>query len=255
MPILTALLLFAAPAPAAAITSEKIADERYRIVLTAPGLTLEQGQAEAAGEAARLCGGGPVTLGRFRWRSEQKLDSAAGRRTVVALTLEQEADCSAAPPPPAPRPTGWKPTPADRKAVMDLTARYFEARDSGRFRDAWALLTPSMQALSPFSDWQAARKAFNDRSGGGLRRGPVKVTWYDNPVNAPRGGIFAAVDFVGKADKLQIICGYLMWLRQPDGSWRITREEEGSLEARPDRPSSPEQLEEGKAAMGCREPE
>jgi hypothetical protein len=252
MPILTALLLAATP-PAPAISSEKIADKRYRIVLTAPGLTLEQGQLRASEEAARLCGGGPVTLGRFRWRSDQELDSAARSRTVVALILEQEADCSAMPPPPAPRPTGWQPGPADMKAVTDLTARYFEARDSGRFRDARNLLTPSMQALSPFSDWQAARKGFNDRSGGGLRRGPVKVTWYDNPVNAPLGGIFAAVDFVGKADKLQIVCGYLVWLRQPDGSWRITREEEGSLETGPDGPSGPGQLEQAKAAMGCRE--
>lgn len=254
MPILTALLLAATP-PAATISSEKIADKRYRIVLTAPGLTLDQGQARASEEAARLCGGGPVTLGRYRWRSDQKLDSAAGSRTVVALTLEQEADCSAAPPTAAPRPTGWQPGPADMKAIMDLTARYFEARDSGRFRDAWSLLTPSMQALSPFPDWLAAHKGFNERSGGGLRRGPVKVTWYDNPPNAPVGGIFAAVDFVGKADKLRIICGYLVWLRQPDGSWRITREEEGSLEDRPDLPSSPAQFEQAKAAMGCREPD
>lgn len=254
MPILTALLLAATP-PAEAMSSEKIADKRYRIVLTAPGLTLEQGQMRAGEEAARLCGGGPVTLGRFRWRSDQDLDSVRGSRTVVGLTLEQEADCSATPPPAVPRPIGWKPGPADMKAVRDLTVRYFEARDSGRFRDAWNLLTPSMQALSAFSDWEAAHKGLNQRSGGGVRRGPVKVTWYDNPPNAPLGGIFAAVDFVGRADKLQVICGYLMWLRQPDGSWRLTREEEGSLEARPDRPSSPEQLAQAKAAMGCREPD
>lgn len=138
---------------------------------------------------------------------------------------------------------------------MDLTARYFEARDSERYRDAWNLLTPSMQEMSPLAEWQAARKAFNDRAGGGLRRGAVKVTWYDNPPNAPLGGIFAAVDFVGKAEKLQIICGYLMWLRQPDGSWRITREEEGSIENRPGVKSSAEQIALAKAEMGCREPE
>jgi hypothetical protein len=137
------------------------------------------------------------------------------------------------------------------KGVLDLTGRYFQARDSGRYRDAWNLLTPSMQEMSPLSEWQTARKAFNDRAGGGLRREPVKVTWYDNPANAPVAGIFAAVDFVGRADKLQIICGYLVWLRQPDGSWRITREEEGSIEDKPGVTSSPEQLDQAKAAMGC----
>lgn len=253
MPILTALLLAATP-PAAAISSERIGEKSYRIVLTAPGLTLEQGQIRASEEAARLCDGDPVTLGRFRWRGEEKLDSSADGPTAAALTLEQEAECAAPPPPLVPQPTGWQPGAADMKAVMDLTARYFEARDKGRYREAWNLLTPSMQNLSPLPRWQAAHKAFNDRSGGGLRRSPVKVTWYDNPAGAPVAGIFAAVDFVGKADRLRIICGYLMWLRQPDGSWRLTREEEGSIEDRPGVAFSAEQLDQAKAAMGCREP-
>lgn len=253
MPILTALLLAATP-PAPAISSEKIGDKQYRIVLTAPGLTLEQGQIRASEEAARLCGGHPVTLGHYSWRSDEKLDSNARSRDIIALTLEQEADCAAPPPPVVPRPTGWQPGPADMKAVMDFTARYFEARDRGRFQDAWNLLTPSMQEMSPLPQWQAAHKDFNDRAGGRLRREPLKLTWYDNPANAPVAGIFAAVDFVGKADKLQIICGYLMWLRQPDGSWRLTREEEGSIEDRPGITTGPEQLAQAKAAMGCQEP-
>jgi hypothetical protein len=250
MPILTALLLAATP-PAPAISSERIGEKRFRIGLTAPGLTLEQGQIRAMQEAAKLCGGYPVTLGHYRWQSEEKLDSSARSRTVGALTLEQEAECAAAPPPVVPRPTGWQPGAADMKTVLDLTGRYFAARDSGRYRDAWSLLTPSMQEMGPLSEWQADKEAFNDRSGGGLRREPVKVTWYDNPANAGVAGIFAAVDFVGKADKLQIICGYLVWLRQADGSWRLMREEEGSIEDRPGITSSPEQLAQAKAAMGC----
>lgn len=253
MPILTALVLAATPA-APAISSEKIGEKRYRIVLTAPGLTLQQGQVRALQEAAKLCGGYPVTLGHYRWRSDEKLDASARSRTVDSLTLEQEAECATAPPPVVPRPTGWQPGPADMKTILDLSGRYFAARDSGRYRDAWNLLTPSMQAMTPLPQWQADHKAFNDRAGGGLRREPVKVTWYDNPANAPVAGIFAAVDFVGRADKLQIICGYLMWLRQADGSWRLTREEEGSIEDRPGVTSSPGQLAQAKAQMGCREP-
>lgn len=254
MPILTALLL-AAISPAPAISSEKIGEKRYRIVLTAPGLTLAQGQIRATQEAARLCGGYPVTLGHYRWRNEEKLDSSARSRTVLALTLEQEAECALAPPPVVTRPTGWKPGATDMKTVLDLSSRYFAARDSGRYRDAWNLLTPSMQEISPLPRWQAAHKEFNDRAGGGLAREPVKVTWYDNPAGAPVAGIFAAVDFVGKADKFHIICGYLVWLRQPDGSWRLTREEEGSLGHAPGVTSTAEQIAQSKAAMGCSEPD
>lgn len=253
MPILAALLLAASP-PAPAISSEKIGEKQYRIVLTAPGLTLEQAQMRAMQEAAKLCGRYPVTLGHYSWRSDEKLDPKPGIRTVDALTLEQEADCSAAPPPILPRPTGWQPGPADMTAVLDLSGRYFAARDSGRYRDAWTLLTPTMQEMSPLPEWQADKKAFNDRAGGGLRREPVKVTWYDNPANAQVAGIFAAVDFVGKSAKLEVICGYLIWLRQADGSWRLMREEEGSIEDAPGVTSTPEQLARNKSAIGCREP-
>jgi hypothetical protein len=253
MPILIALLLAATP-PAPAISSEKIGEKKYRIVLTAPGLTLGQGQILAGREAARLCGGDPVTLGHYSWRSNEKLDAKGRSRDPVALTLEQEAECAAPPPPVIPRPTGWQPSPADEKTVLDLTGRYFAARDSGRYRDAWNMLTPSMQEMSPLPEWQASHKRFDDRAGGGLRREPVKVTWYDNPANADVAGIFGAVDFVGKADKLQVICGYLVWLRQADGSWRLTREEEGSIDDGPGVLSRPEQLARNKEAIGCREP-
>ena len=161
--------------------------------------------------------------------------------------------CGTAPPRPVLQPTGWKPTPADERRVLDLTSRYFAARDSGRYRDAWNLLTHSMQEMESLAEYQARQIDFKARAGGSPRRKPVGLTWYDNPPNAPAGGIFAAVDFVGESGKLELLCGYLMWLRQPDGSWRLTREEEGSLD-RGELPSSPQQIAQAKAAMHCREP-
>ncbi|HEU0133191.1 MAG TPA: DUF4019 domain-containing protein [Allosphingosinicella sp.] len=247
MSVFAALLIAAAPS-APVVRSEKLEEGRFRITLTAPGLTLEQGQAKAGEEAARLCGGDAL-LGRYRWRSDEEVGSG----TTIALTLEQEAECGKAPPGTVPKPIGFKPTAADERRVLDLTARYFAARDSGRYRDAWNLLTASMQEMEPLADYQARQIDFRARASSGLRRDPVAVTWYDNPPNAPAGGIFAAVDFVGRSSKLQLLCGYLIWLRQPDGSWRLTREEEGSLE-RGTAPSSPEQLAKAKAAMHCREP-
>ena len=248
MSFFAALLLAAAPA-APVIRSEKLGDGRFRILLSAPGLTFEQGQAKAAAEAKRLCGGDAM-LGRYRWRSDERAGRARSR-TPVALTLEQEAECGAAPPRVAPGPTGWKPSPADITEILDLTARYFAARDTGRYRDAWSLHTTSMQEMSSLADYEARQADFASRAAGGLKRKPVKVTWYDNPPNAPLGGIFAAVDFVGESRNLQLICGYVVWLRQPDGSWRLTREEEGSLARGPD--SDPEALAQAKAALDCRD--
>jgi hypothetical protein len=246
MSILAALLIASAP-PAPVIRSEKLETGRFRITLTAPDLTLEQGRAKAGEEAMRLCKS-DVVLGRYSWRSDEK----AGSPAPIALTLEQEAECGTLPPRPVAQPTGWKPTPADVSRVLDLTSRYFSARDSGRYRDAWNLLTHSMQEMEPLADYRARQIGFKARAGGGLKREPVAVTWYDNPPNAPAGGIFAAVDFVGESGKLQLLCGYLMWLRQPDGSWRLTREEEGSLD-RSTVASSPQQIAQARAAMHCKE--
>lgn len=109
-----------------------------------------------------------------------------------------------------------------------------------------------MQEMSSLAEYQARQADFESRAGGGVRREPVDVSWYDNPPNAPAGGIFAAVDFVGHSTKLELICGYVVWLRQSDGSWRLTREEEGSVERKTT--STPEQLAQAKAALGCREP-
>lgn len=245
---LVAALLIATAPPSAGIQSETLEAGRFRITLSAPGLTLEQGQARAREEAMRLCGG-EALLGRFRWRSEE----TAGSPASISLVLEQEAECGTAPPSVVARPVGWQPTPADLSRVLDLTARYFAARDSGRYRDAWNLLTPAMREMEPLADYQARQTGFRARAAGGLRREPVAVTWYDNPPNAPAGGIFAAVDFVGRSSKLQLLCGYIMWIRQPDGSWLVTREEEGALD-RGRVEASPQQLAEAKAAMHCREP-
>ena len=253
MPILMALLIAATP-PEFAIRSETIGEGRYRILLAAPGLTLEQGQAAAMREAMRLCGGGPATLGHYRWQSEERTAGPVGQRTPVSLALEQEAACGAAPSPPVTGPTGWAPSATDMTNVLDYTARYFAARDAGRYGEAWGLLTRSMQDMSPLSKFQTRLSGFNERSGGRAQRRPVAVTWYDNPPNAPVAGIFAAVDFVGEAEDLQLICGYLVWLRQPDGQWRLAREEEGTLERKVGRGMTAEQLAQAKAAMGCRDP-
>lgn len=247
MSIAAALLIAIAPA-GPVIRSEKLEGGRVRISLAAPGLTLEQGQERAAAEARRLCGGDAM-LGRYRWRSDAK----AGSGTPIELILEQEAECGTAPTRAVPGPSGWQPTQAHTNQVLDLTSRYFAARDSGRYRDAWNLLTPSMQEMEPLAGYEARQTDFKARAGGGLKRKAVAVTWYDNPPNAPAGGIFAAVDFVGDSSKLQLLCGSLMWIRQPDGSWRLAREEEGSFQ-RGLASSSPRQLAEARAAMHCREP-
>lgn len=252
------MLMLAALSLAAAVpevSSEKLADGGYRILLTAPGLTLEQGQARAMAEALRLCGGPPVALGHYRWRGEERLDEAGGSRTPVSLTLEQEAKCEGEPPPVAGEaaPSGWQPGPVDEARVLDFTARYFTERDSGRYAEAWALLTLAMKEMSPFAEWQSQAAKFAQGAGTVRRRTPVAVTWYDSPAGV-EPGIYAAVDFAGEADKLLLLCGYVVWRRQRDGSFQLVREEQNIVERASAPDMTPEKLAQIRSSLGCREP-
>jgi hypothetical protein len=248
---LLAALLIAAPAPE--MRSERLTDGGYRIVLTAPGLTLEQGQVRAMAEAVRLCGRLPVSLGHYRWRGKERLDHATGARTPVSLTLEQEARCEGAAAVAQAAPSSWQPRPGDEASVLDFTARYFTARDSGRYAEAWALLTPTMQEMSPLAEWQRQAAEFALGAGAIRRRTPVTVTWYDSPAGV-EPGIYVAVDFVGEAEKLLLLCGYVVWRRQEDGSFRLVRDEQNVVR----RVSAPhmtaDELAKIRTSLNCREP-
>lgn len=256
MPILAVLLLAATP-PAPEMRHEKLDDGRYRIILVAPGLTLAEGQTKALQEAARLCGGRPVSLGHYRWRSDERVGNVAAPPSPVSLMLEQEARCGAAPPPPvasAAASTDVQANSAEITAVLDVTHRYFDARASERYAEAWALMTQSMQEMSPLEEWRARAIEFNRQAGARPRLTPVDVTWYDNPPDAPVAGTFVAVDFSGESENLEAICGYVVWLRQPDGSWRLTREEQGVITRGQARAATAEQRAQLRTAVGCRDP-
>ena len=251
--LMLAALILAAAVPEA--SSEKLADGGYRILLTAPGLTLEQGQAKAMAEALRLCGGPPVALGHYRWRGEERLDEAGVSRTPVSLTLEQDANCGAEPPRAAGKaaPSGWQPGPVDQARVLDFTARYFTDRDSGRYAEAWALLTPTMKEMTPFAEWQRQAAEFARGAGTIRRRTPVAVTWYDSPAGV-EPGLYAAVDFAGEAEKLLMLCGYVVWRRQQDGSFQLVREEQNVIERASAPAMTPEKVARIRSSLGCREP-
>jgi hypothetical protein len=251
------LLLLAPPSAGTGVGVEPLGPGRYRLTIALRGTgDPAVGQSALQPTASRLCGGRPFSFGRFKWEGQEKIDKGSSKRVPQSLTLHQEIACgaegaasaeTAAPPNPA-----WQPNAADEKAVTAATSRYFAARDGGRYAEAWALLSPGLQALSPRVQWEAAAAAFNARAGRIPSRRPVALTWYNNPPNAEVPGLYAAVDFVAEAEKLRILCGYLIWLRQPDGSWRLMREEQSTLAAKDAPNATAEDLARLKTQLGCR---
>lgn len=121
--------------------------------------------------------------------------------------------------------SGWKPSDAQARALVERANAYFAARDTAHFAEAYAFFSPAQQRTVPFNGWKAQREAF--RAGAGAPRGRTitRVTWYNNPPHAPPG-IYAATDFSSRFSRLDVHCGFVAWHLRPDGTYEIAREEE-----------------------------
>jgi hypothetical protein len=258
---LLALLLLAAASPPV-VTSEKLGDGHFRLTLKAARIsTPEAGQSLLLTEATRLCAGQPVYFGHYRWSGVDRADDDAASAAPVSLTLVQEMTCGIPPgAPPAPaRPAApplapaaaFQPSAGDLTEVVDRSRRFYELRNQGRYADAWAMLTPSMQEMAPLAHWREDAAA-TGRKVGKLRLTPVAVTWYDHPADAQVSGVFAAVDFTADATDAALVCGYLIWLRQEDGSWRLMREQLSFVDRASAKGATPSKIEALRGQLGCR---
>lgn len=252
------LALLQASAPAPPVSHERLGEGRYRLRIELPG-TADVGQAQRMllPAARSLCGDLPPVFGHYSWQGSERLESAGAAREAVSLTLEQELACGAAEARPAevalaPDP-GWQPTPATEQAVLDTTRSYFAAKDSGRYADAYAMLSAGNQATTPIAAWSAQARSFNAGAGAVRGRRLIRVTWYNNPPSAPVPGIYAAVDFDGDFANLHFLCGYVVWLLQPEGRWRLVREEQSLVSRSEAHDATAEEIARLRPQVGCRD--
>jgi hypothetical protein len=148
-----------------------------------------------------------------------------------------------------------QPAPAvahDQAAVVAVTERYFSALDRGDWRAAYDFYTPGAVQAS-FQEWRDSRRAFASQAGVAEGRRVVKVTWYDNPPDAPRAGTYAAVDYTGAYEKMALECGYVVWFHDGAAGWRLVRQEQNLIPRDQAAAMSPEQLAEVKREFHCAE--
>ena len=227
------LLFLAAAAPdAPRIESEPIDANRFRLSISGGRIgSVAAAQAALLATARRLCGKRAATFGAFRFREpeEDAAEAAAGRR------LEQELWCGSAQLPPlsgaTPAPD-WQPSEAHQQAVLAASYDYFAAKDAARHAQAWARLADSMKTVSPLAHWREDAAEFNTRAGPVLARRVTEISWYNNPPDAPQPGLYVAADFSAEFEKMEFVCGYLMWRLDPDGRFRLVREEQNLVERR-----------------------
>ena len=248
-------LIFAAQA-AHQIQSETIDADRFRLSISGRIDSVETAQAALMPTARKLCGGRPVSFGTFRFVQIQSGARPGAALFPVDVKVDQELSCGtpertvdAA----AVQSPGWQPSEADQQAVLAATYAYFAARDRGRYPDAWSMLSNGMKQISPMAEWQRGAADFNAAAGAVRARRVVEITWYNNPPDAPRPGVYVAADYSGEFERLEFVCGYLMWLLQPDGSFRLVREEQNLLDKATAGKLASIDRQPLRAQMGCKD--
>ncbi|MDQ3125804.1 MAG: DUF4019 domain-containing protein [Pseudomonadota bacterium] len=212
---------------------ERLGDAGYRLTVTADG-TQNPAAAHALlrPTADGLCGDLPALYGRYRFEAHGPAQGQPGPARE-SVTLIQDLSCGGAPPAAAAEPVPIALAQADIDAltpvILDLTGQYFTAVEQSRDSDAFALTTPEMTGGASVEHWIARAGERRDFVGAPVSRQIARLTWYPNPPNSPRPGLYVAVDYVA-GWSLQEECGYLIWFRpDTDSPFRLTRQEQTFL--------------------------
>jgi hypothetical protein len=253
-------LTLAAPVLAAQsdnVLVQDLGNGRYQLSVTlAETVDPAQGQAALVPKALELCGSLRPEFGHYRFEGTEPM---AGTKKAPKRSLQYTQDIECKDPsahlavsdiPPAP---ATPPTAEDEADIRKRTLAYLEAKDTNDFDLAYKMFGPTMVGYMTPDSWRKPRAAFNAATGGQAEREVVRITWYDDPQNAPSPGRYAAADYRASYPSQAFYCGYAVWLRQKDGSYLIVREEEG--QTTPDMAAgiAPESMPAVRAQLGCRD--
>jgi|SRR5215510_2510720 len=238
------------------IQIEKLAEQSYRLVLKSFSSTsVEMGQQELLPTAKRVCSNQSVGYGKYDFVHSEPL--RPGNAEKQPFLLKQEIYCGDAARAPA-NPVAatksdpeWRPTAALEKAIELATYGYFASKDSGNYKQAYALQSPILSAITPFVEWQSRAEKFNSEAGSVRSRNVKKITWYKDPPQA-QPGLYAAVDFASQFANLDIHCGFVVWHQATrDGSFGLVREEQNFISKTAQQNYSPSDLAALRAKFGC----
>jgi hypothetical protein len=258
--LLASLVLPGAACAADAVHVDDHGGGRYTLTTTLSGTTdPAHGQLAIVPTAEELCGDLHPHYRHYRFGSSAP-SRAAGASGPASLNYEQDIECrdqpqqvvetASAPVPPAP---STPPTSEDESLIRERTLAYLRAKDAADADTVYAMLSGEMAGYASAEAWKETRSALNARLGAGGEAAVVRITWYDDPQNAPTHGRYAAADYRVDYPSEAFTCGYVVWLRQSDGGYLVVREEEG--QATPDviADSSPEQRLTMRAQLQCRD--
>ncbi|MGN6235519.1 DUF4019 domain-containing protein [Dyella sp.] len=245
---------FALASPGQTIRIEQRSPDHYELTATFDGTTdVQTAQQLLAPEAVKRCGPKPYALGHYSFSSSAPV-SPEEPGVGSQVTIIQQVICGASGSTEQVQTnqlTDWHPTAADQATIHKLTLTYLEAKDSGDFKRALAMVAEPTRDMMANSAWQDSRRTFNAAAGPIGSRQVKNISWYDHPPGAPPGW-YAAADYAATYPSSALYCGYLVWLRQPDGSFAMVREDEGKLSPSEAATISSEDMSRVRAQLGCK---
>lgn len=256
------LLSCSANVLAATLSHEKISKANIRITLEndAP-MEIDQAQAAIGSYAVQVCEGKYPLFGKYTFNSTENVASASAdekESLPSSFSFIQEIECVEAPPE---KPEGRRIDISKEQEesikikVANLTIDYLLAKESGRFREAYDSLGSEMKDITGYTAWEKRESTyFTEKLGGLISRDIWNTTVYNNPPNAPKPGIYIAIDYENKYELAPIHCGFIVWYMPTLDLSEISimREEYGRISKRETQNSTPELLKKMRAEMKCR---
>ncbi|WP_426687436.1 DUF4019 domain-containing protein [Rhodanobacter ginsengiterrae] len=226
----------------------------YELSATFVGTTdAKAAQRLLAPEAAKRCGKQSYSLGHYTFSSSSPV-SPGGSEAEPQVTIVQQVICGDSESTDQNRPrqnAGWRPTAADQETVRARTLAYLQDKDRGDFKRALAMVAEPTRDMMANSRWQDSRRTFNAAAGPVQSREVISISWYDHPPEAPPGW-YATADYAANYASSAFYCGYVVWLRRPDGSFAMVREDEGKLSPSEAAAIPPERMANVRAQLGCK---
>jgi hypothetical protein len=238
------------------IDVQRLDNDSFLLVLKSyHNRTVEAGQKELLPKAKEVCGAKDFEYGKYRFETDEPLNSTVTNGPL--LVLKQNIVCGtkveAKAPEDSPKKVDgdWHPSTAQVQRVELQSNAYFAAKDGGRYKEAYKLLSPASKQITPFERWSSVAETVNSKMGAVLQRDIKKITWYQNPPQAVPG-IYAAVDFSSQFTNANIHCGYLVWFEQSDGSFLMVREEQNFIDKATEKKMTLDELERVRAQFKCK---
>lgn len=237
-----------------------LGSNRYELTIIITGTHEPSVGHQAALEIAQqVCGALQPSLGHHKFEGRAPATASQATDKPPTLRFIQQIECLAADVdpkdavaelPPAP---DQPPTADEEVGIHAATLEYLAAKDDGDFDRAHAMLKPATGDMFTEASWREPRRQFNKSAGKPEEREVVRITWYDDPAGAPSPGRYAAADYRAAYASGAFYCGYVVWLRQHDGSYRIVREEEGRMDPETLARGLEEELPDLRQRLGCRD--